>query len=368
MHKVIFCEVAWMKYYAGADEEDQPRHGGKYIDANGEGGEIYNFSPYNHYCYGYVMHYGSELHLERYGGQGRDSPELTDVTVVWVASDGRASKIVGWYEHATVYRDWQCLYDTQYFDNGEQDYNVKAHETDCYLIDEEEREFIIPRASVAGKGRGMGQSQIWYADSPYAQEILIPEVLAYLDSKREVCNPVYLMAEELEAVASDEGLSPEELRKMADQLFEENDVLGAIAYMNLAIARDDSYENRYLRGDIFAAIAFYDEAEEDYKRAILFRETIEALSALFYAAWILQHDFLALEIGEKLRERKEEDAWWKDDAKNLVYGYLIVGETDKAVEVLNECEKDKEKYRYEFLEDAWNKVNEIRKGKKEGGY
>ena len=31
MKKVVFCEVAWMKYYAGVSEADRPKNGGKYI-------------------------------------------------------------------------------------------------------------------------------------------------------------------------------------------------------------------------------------------------------------------------------------------------------------------------------------------------
>ena len=34
MKKVIFCEIAWMKYYKGVTEEDRPRNGGSYIEAH----------------------------------------------------------------------------------------------------------------------------------------------------------------------------------------------------------------------------------------------------------------------------------------------------------------------------------------------
>lgn len=33
-----------MKYYDGMSEDDKPINGGKYIDENGEGSEIYNFT------------------------------------------------------------------------------------------------------------------------------------------------------------------------------------------------------------------------------------------------------------------------------------------------------------------------------------
>lgn len=35
--KVVFCEIAWMKYYSGVSEDDQPVNGGKYVKENKEG-------------------------------------------------------------------------------------------------------------------------------------------------------------------------------------------------------------------------------------------------------------------------------------------------------------------------------------------
>ena len=154
MKKVVFCEIAWMKYYSGVSEDDQPVNGGKYVKENKEGGEIYNFAPYNHQCYGYVMHQGEELHIERYDKILRDFDEVRDMTVVWVASDGKSSKIVGWYEHATMYRFWQQFYDSLYCGDWRNSYNFVAEEKDCYLLDEKDRSFVVPRAPLAGKGKG----------------------------------------------------------------------------------------------------------------------------------------------------------------------------------------------------------------------
>ena len=135
MKKVVFCEIAWMKYYSGIYDDDKPVNGGRYIDENGEGGEIFNFSPYNHKCYGYVMHTGNELHIERYDKILKSFDEVKDITVVWVASDGKSSKIVGWYEHAVMYRFGQYYYDIQFMGNRYNYYNFVADEKNCYLID-----------------------------------------------------------------------------------------------------------------------------------------------------------------------------------------------------------------------------------------
>ena len=149
----IFCEVAWMKYYDGITEDDKPINGGKFINENGAGGEVFNFSPYNHKCYGFVMHYGNEMHLEKLDTDRalRHSPKLEDVTVIWVASNGSGSRIVGWYEHAVMYRDWQYIEDAEY--GYFRDYNFVANEKNCYLIDTKDRTFIVPRATKAGSRR-----------------------------------------------------------------------------------------------------------------------------------------------------------------------------------------------------------------------
>ena len=117
------------------------------------------------------MHQGEELHIERYDKILRDFDEVRDMTVVWVASDGKSSKIVGWYEHATMYRFWQQFYDSLYCGDWRNSYNFVAEEKDCYLIDEKDRSFVVPRAPLAGKGKGMGQSQVWYADSEFIERI-----------------------------------------------------------------------------------------------------------------------------------------------------------------------------------------------------
>lgn len=56
--KVIFCNIAWMKYYKGELEDDKPINGGEYVKKYGEAVETTNFIDYNHYCYGFVRFNG----------------------------------------------------------------------------------------------------------------------------------------------------------------------------------------------------------------------------------------------------------------------------------------------------------------------
>lgn len=336
--KVVFCQVAWMKEYRGVREDDKPLNGGKYVRDNGDGGEIYNFAPYNHKCYGYVMHYGDELHIERYGKTLKNHSEATDMTVVWVATKGEKCKIVGWYEHATMYRFWQSLDDFLIGDTY--DYNFIAEEKDCYLIDEDKREFVIPRAQIAGKGRGMGQSQVWYADSQYAQEKFIPEVLSYLDSVRDTCDPIYILPEEVEKRADDKGDATEALLNECKKVAEERRFLDAMAVANLAVDRDDCYDTRSMRARLFVHMLFYDEAEEDFKRAIYHREEIYAMEWLMKIEMLLNHTFLAINLGEKLRKRKEEVADWDAVAGALAFLYIDEGQLADAEAIIRECEAE----------------------------
>lgn len=359
--KVVFCEVAWMKYYNGITDDDKPKNGGKFVTENGEGMEMFNFSPYNHKCYGYVMHYGNELHIERYDKILKSFDEVRDMTVVWVASDGGGCKIVGWYEHATMYRFWQELYDNAYFGDYDKNYNFLANEKDCYLIDATQRTFAIPRAPIAGKGRGMGQSQVWYADSTYAQEEFIPKVMKYLDSVRDSCKPFYILPEELEKRAEDKRQTTKQLLDEAAAKSEKGLVRDAMALINLALDNDDCYDTRFAKANLFGQLGWYDEAEEEYKHALYHEENADGMGWLMHTEMMLKHTFLAIELGEKIRKRKDEDPDWMSDARNLAYLYMDEGELDKAEILMNECEWEKDSSIHEWIADARECLEERKK-------
>lgn len=362
MKKVVFCEVTWMKYYAGVTEKDRPKNGGKHIKENETGGEVYNFTPYNHKCYGYVMHYGDELHIERYDKVLKSSDEVQDMTVVWVASDGMSSKIVGWYEHAQMFRYWQSYYDIEYSGDSYNYYNFVADEKDCYLIDEKDRSFVIPRAPIAGKGRGMGQSQVWYADSQYAQNEFVPKVLMYLESIKDKCIPICLLPEELAKVAEDHGETTDELlEKALNLLLDENGSLHTAAELiNLAIKKEDCYKTRAAKGKLFYSIGWYDEAEEEYKFALYHEEVVEAMADLMYVELMLGNTFLAIDLGEKIRKRKSEDDAWIYISGNLTFAYINEHELDAATLLIKECENDTSR-EYAWIAYAKELIEDLRK-------
>ncbi|MCF6466037.1 hypothetical protein [Clostridium sp. Cult2] len=180
--KVLFCNIAWMKYYLGTTEEDKPINAGSYIKENEDGGEIYNFQDYNGYCYGYVMLYGNMALEKHFEGVASNQSSVEDVLVIWVATNENSeTRIVGWYKNATVFREEQY---GRAFTNHHHDlyYRIKASAKDCYLLPEEQRTFPIERASAVGTGMGMGRSNIWYAESKFAQDILIPKVIDYIEN------------------------------------------------------------------------------------------------------------------------------------------------------------------------------------------
>lgn len=190
--RVLFCNIAWMKYYNGITEEDKPINGGAYIKENENGGEVYNFRDYNGYCYGFVKLNGDMALEKHYEGVTSNQPYVEDVLVIWVATNkDNETRIVGWYKNATVYRKEQ--YEIA-FTNPSHDlfYRIKAKAKDCYLLPEEERTFPIPRASISGTGMGMGRSNVWYAESQFAQSVLIPKVINYIENyKGKYANIVY---------------------------------------------------------------------------------------------------------------------------------------------------------------------------------
>ena len=69
------------------------------------------------------MHRG-QLHIERLDRTAIKTDVLDDVTVVWVATDDKSRKIVGWYEKAQMYRhpqelvDGSCYYFSASADNA----------------------------------------------------------------------------------------------------------------------------------------------------------------------------------------------------------------------------------------------------------
>ena len=166
-----------MKYYKGACGADVPYNGGKYVQENGKGHEEYNFNPIlldgdKSYCLGFVETKSNkgnrnQWHIEKISGctLALNEEFVDDVLVVWCATtDRNVISVVGWYEHATVYRHYQEC------DFNNQTYNVISRTENCVLLPYTARDSFCWRIPKAVKGSyGFGESMIWFANEDKAK-------------------------------------------------------------------------------------------------------------------------------------------------------------------------------------------------------
>ena len=199
--RILFCKISSMKYYKGACDLDVPMYGGKFVEENGYGHEEFNFLPIEMEgiaepeCVGFVEPKSNRgvrntLHIEKIEGCAamKKEPLVDNVLVIWCAKRDRGDvTVVGWYKHATIWRDVQDW--TIMFDNGmeeERGYNVRAKASDCTLLPSGERNraiWSIPSAKYTG-AYGFGQSMVWYPTEPEAENYLT-RLLRNIESYRD---------------------------------------------------------------------------------------------------------------------------------------------------------------------------------------
>ena len=330
---VLFCRVAWMKRYQGVTDDDQPERGGAYVDKHHNAHESDNFRPYNHVCRGYFRHGGDKLNLERISGEKRAPDQLDGVTVVWVATapDGN-QYIAGWYKNASVFRYYRVSLDATRTDGTCQEYWMTAKETDCVLIPEANRDFEIPNATRIGEGRGMGQSNVWYADQPEAYGAR-QAALSYINSYNGDKSQFYHTAEELKAQAKDKGQSVEELERLC------NDAATpylALKYANLAVKKDYCCQTLKLRASVLQEMFCYDEAAEALRLALHEEpQDIEAMRALQFVELGRENFALSVEVGYRLLSILDEGAEKADVVLLMVIAYIENDKLEKAAELLS---------------------------------
>lgn len=188
--KVLFCNIACMKYYKGIIPGiDIPMYGGDYVDKHHDAAEKYNFLPrYLHdeeTCLGYVetkstnKTESNQLHIEKISDTNGNYDVIQGVLVVWCAKqvgyDGR-TVVVGWYKNAQVYRYWHFA---EFADKDgelvEHYYYVSAKAGNCVLLPEKERnrfQWNVPRKKTKGTAYGFGQANVWYGNEDKAQEYI----------------------------------------------------------------------------------------------------------------------------------------------------------------------------------------------------
>lgn len=201
--KILFCNIANMKYYKGnIPGVDEPQYGGEYVQQWGDGGEVYNFFPTpvdgENVCLGFVETKSTnrktvnQLHVEKIEGVfPEDAPEAEGVLVIWCAihnnydNSGRTA-VMGWYRNATVYREYQKI-PVSLEDGGTElaTYNIKANTCDCVLLPYGERNdhvWWVPRKRKT-RSFGFGQANVWFAQEERAEEY-VHKLVQKIDSYR----------------------------------------------------------------------------------------------------------------------------------------------------------------------------------------
>lgn len=317
--KVIFCNTAYMKYYCGTDG-DTPRNGGKYVNENNTGGEAYNFLDDNGKCYGYFMTYG-QTHIERLEGVDARDEEVSDVLVVWTAKRDASSSptIVGWYKNATVYR--QFRYKGAYGIGVEHNYCIVADSKDCYLLPEEKRRFAIPRASIAGAGKGMGQSAIWYAESSYAQTEFIPKVIEYIENYERDCgeylNFVYTEEELNKKYTGDKSM--DELVELAVNV--ETPADEALLYINTVLENDETAENLFIKAYILSELFQHSLAQKYFEKAFESDRNMMSAQMWLQRIYMIMGQYEKAALTGKMLVNTEFCTQMSDYDKWLLYAY-----------------------------------------------
>ena len=185
--RILFCNIAYYQYY---DVEQKPEigiNGGSFVKENGRGFEENNF----HICDdGYVRGYvevgnsggyknksssRKTIHIENIDVHYLHKDKIDNVLVVFCAKKPNfGTVIIGWYKNATVYRN--TIETDKYF------YNIIVSASNINLLEEQDRIYLIPRASANVDRIGFGQSNVWYANSTKDKDVVYRTIL-YIKSR-----------------------------------------------------------------------------------------------------------------------------------------------------------------------------------------
>lgn len=165
--RVLFSRIGYMKYYTGSQADDEkPVGGGKYNETN-TGHEIYNFKDVEGSVFGYIQPYlkkknitHSTINLEKIE-PGFTGDSIDNVLVIFFSTlPGEGGQvIVGWYQHATVYRNYQKA--SNKLQRNNYSYNLEAQTYNCTLLPPYSREHQIAGKGLPKAGRP-GQANAFY--------------------------------------------------------------------------------------------------------------------------------------------------------------------------------------------------------------
>lgn len=334
---ILFCNIAWMKYYNGNTDDDKPKNGGSYIKENEDGGECYNFRDYNGKCYGYVMKNGNFALEKHFENCTTNSAFAQDVLVIWVATNEISeTRIVGWYKEATVYREEQYIYSFLNPYNWST-YSIVADSKNCFLLPESKRDFPIQRAAITGKGTGMGRSNTWYAESQFAQNVLIPKVIQYIGNYADGFANIVYTEELLNKVIDNCSVDYQyqEFLQKGFKYLDEEDYLMALKYFNTALKAEETTDCLYNIGNSLLNLLCLDRAidviqkifnKEGYKKDSV-SSMIACYDLLQDKIQIVKYINIYLDLPDT--DTSDEDINLKIDLYSTLF-YIHVSNKDKA--------------------------------------
>lgn len=166
MEPIVFINIGWMKEYRGETPTDRlnPGNFGYFKKASKRGSrkighEQWNFLARDGWAYGYVPR-SSRIDLRRLGARN-DAP-LEGVLVIFVARDPAAGvlKVVGWYEEATVTRDFRFA---RKYGRTHVSTCIATRANNAHVLRVGDRGLPIIPTAQRTEG-GIGQSPVWYGE------------------------------------------------------------------------------------------------------------------------------------------------------------------------------------------------------------
>lgn len=154
--RVLLVRVGWMHRYAGIAPDDPGPIGGGAYNRTDHGSELLNFDrPPDGNAYGYFQPPGDTVNLRRID-PAEEEESLPAVLVIFFARDPKlgGSYIVGWYQNATVYEDFQQLRGKLAKRRGGCGYFCSTASADAVLLSPtERRNFPIPKRAQGTPGQ-----------------------------------------------------------------------------------------------------------------------------------------------------------------------------------------------------------------------
>ncbi len=159
---MLIFNITWMKEYRDKTTNDKPVGGGRHVEKNREGGEMWNFfveeDQENSMCYGFGMtqnsrgrylngneKYFSGVDLKRLVSNTKkweegESEGNIDVVFISTPKNATGKKVVGWYEGATVFHKYYRTHPKR----RHYGYLCEVKAENAVLLLEEERMLIPP--------------------------------------------------------------------------------------------------------------------------------------------------------------------------------------------------------------------------------